>query len=253
MLYSYIDEINLINEGFIVKDDTVYFDAESKEIIDTSFGKTKKLKPYQMKLPFGVMYSIYKASDSKEYNEVLKAIKGQSSKYKMDQESYDKFLTRSALYMSRIILQEEIDTIILMESSSKILIDLSMRLNKYLPKYYDTFTYDKGIFKNPDFSKIFIDIGDKDLDEKTLKDLKRTIDKLEREQYFSIKSFFARNRKFIKNWLKVEDKILSKIVDKNVAVIDDIVTSGSTIKEASWLLNESGATKVVGLSLIKGN
>ena len=253
MFYSFIEKTELIKEGFIVKNDIVYFDAKSDDVVKTSFGKSKKMDPYQMKLPFGIMYSIYTSSKNKEdYTQILKAIKGQSSKYNMDQESYNKFLMRSALYMSKIITTEEIDTIILMESSSRILMDLSNKLHKYLPKYYDFFTYDKGIFKNPDLSQILIDVGNIKFDEKTIRSIQQTIDRQSKEQYFSIKKFKPDHRKLIKNWLKIEDKILSKVVDKNVAVIDDIVTTGATIKEASILLENTGAAKVVGLSLIKG-
>jgi hypothetical protein len=254
-MHSYNEFSTLINEGFLIKGDTVFFDPNVDSIIKTSFGKGKNLNPYRMKLPFGVLYAVYrknKTENSTEYDEVLKSIKGQSQKLKIDADSYDKFLKRTALYISRMVIDEKIDTIILMESSSKLLVDISIRLNKYLPKYYEMFTYDKGIFKNPNLEDIFIDQKSFDLSDSTVKELKKQIEKSKESGYFSIKKFKPQFRRSITNWLKMKDQLLSKIVDKNVLILDDVVTTGSTIIEASKLLEEAGASKVVGIALIKG-
>jgi len=244
---------SFINEGFVIKDNVVYFDPNVDDHIKTAFGKDKKLTPYTMKIPFGNLYTVYSKTDDsdEDYKEIIKAIKGQKSKYIMDIESYNKFLKRTALYLSRIILKNEIDTIILMESSSKILLEFSMHLNKYLPKYYEMLTYDKGIFKNPNLDEIIINAEKYDLKPETIESLQKTIDRQLREKYFSIKKFPPQFRRVISNWLKIEDKLLSKIVDKKVCIIDDILTTGSTIKEASRMLQEAGAKDLLGLTLIK--
>lgn len=52
--------------------------------------------------------------------------------------------------------------------------------------------------------------------------------------------------------LKINDKILSKITDKKVALIDDIVTSGASMIEASKLIEDAGATSLIGLAIVKG-
>lgn len=254
-IHSYDEFHSMINEGFLIKGNSVFFDPSSDDIVNTSFGKGSDMKPYKMKLPFGTLYSVYrrnKKDNSPDYDEVLKSIKGQSQTLKIDPESYDKFLKRTALYISRIVLDEKIDTIILMESSSKLLVDVSIKLNKYLPKYYEMFTYDKGIFKNPNLEDIFIDQKSFDLSDSTVKELKKQIEKAKTSGYFSIKKFKPQFRRSITNWLKMKDQLLSKIVDKNVLILDDIITTGSTVIEASKLIEDAGANKLVGIALIKG-
>ena len=244
-----------LNEGFSVHGNIVKFEPNSDAIINTSFGKTKRLIPYEMKLPFGKMYTVYKKSknvDKKEYKEVLSAIKGQSNQYSIDVESYDKFLTRTALYLSKIVTDNNIDTVIVMETSSRLLADLMVKMNKYLPKYYEMHTYNKGIFKNPEISAIEISTRH-ELKPDTTKSLEDILDKANKESYFSIKRVPAQFRDLIKNWLKINNKILSKIVDKRVMIVDDIVTTGSTVKEASILIEEAGAKSLIGISIIKGD
>lgn len=245
---------SLLSEGFLIKDDHIVFEPTSDAIINTSFGKGSNLEPYGMKLPFGQMFSVYKkasSADKKEYQEVLSALKGQSSQYTMDLDSYDKFLKRTALYLSKIVTQNSIDTIIVLDTSSKLLPDLMIKMNRYLPKYYDIHTYNKGLFKNPNISEIQISTQ-YNLQDKTIRELQRVLDKANQDQYFSIKKVPTQFRQLIKNWLVVNDKILSQIVDKNVMIVDDIITTGTTAKEAASLIQDAGAASLIGISIIKG-
>lgn len=253
MQYTFEEYFNLINEGFVVKDNIVYFNPESKDVINTTFGKFKDKQPYKKKLEFGTLYSPYIANKTDEYTEILKAIKGQSKKYNIDSASYTKFIKRTALYLSKLITDNHIDTILMLESSSKILNDLLTELRLYLPKYYETFSYDKGIFKNPDLSQITIEYSGFEFKDETVKNLQQTINRQQKNNYFSIKKFNTKDRKFIKNWLILKNNLLSKIIDKRVALIDDIVTSGATMDEASRLLNEAGAKEVIGFAIVKSN
>jgi phosphoribosylpyrophosphate synthetase len=245
---------NIINEGFVIKDDTVYFDSNSSSFINTSFGKTKKLKPFESKIENGVIYSVYNKEKSNDdlYKEVLTTIKGQSTKYKMDYNSYRTFIDRTAIYMSNLILKEKIDTILVMDSSSPLVSDLTLEINRRLPKYYSMYTFNKQIFKTPDIQDITIDTMGIDVSDKNYKSMKSSLDKMKKEGYFKIHNIYAPNRKFIKNWLKINNNVLSKIVDKRVALIDDILTTGSTIKEAARLLNDAGSSYIIGLTIIKG-
>lgn len=247
---------DVINEGFLIKDDIIYFDPNTDEYINTSFGKGKSNKPYVSKIDNGVIYSIYNKSKSidteKTYSEILLAIKGQSSKYTMDYNSYKSLINRTAIYMSNLILQEKIDTILVMDSSSSLVTDLTFEINRRLPKYYDMFTFNKQIFKNQDIQSITIDTMGIDIGDKNYKSIESSLNKMKKEGYFKIKNIYTPNRKFIKNWLKINNNILSKIVDKRVAIIDDIFTTGATLIEASNLLNDAGAEYVVGLTMIKG-
>jgi len=246
----------IINEGFIVKDNVVYFDANSSDFINTSFGKSKGLKPFESKMENGVIYSVYNkdkySEDKNMYKDVLDTIKGQSTKYTMDYNSYKSFISRTAIYMANLILKEGIDTILIMDSSSPLLTDLTLEINRRLPKYFEMFTFNKQIFKNPDIQDIHIDTMGIDISDTNYKSIESSIKKMKREGHFKIHNIFLPNRKFVKNWLKINDNMLSKIVDKKVALIDDIFTTGSTIYEASRLINDAGASYIMALTIVKG-
>lgn len=254
MMLNFNQFKNLINEGFIIKDNIVYFDANNSDFINTSFGKSKKLKPFESKIEKGVIYSVYNKakSDDNLYKEILDTIKGQSTKYTMDYNSYRSFISRTAIYMSNLILKENVDTILVMDSSSPLISDLTLEITRRLPKYYSLYTFNKQIFKTPDIQDINIDTMGIDVSDKNYKSMQSSLDKMKREGYFKIHNIYAPNRKFIKNWLKINDNVLSKIVDKRVALIDDILTTGSTIKEAARLLNDAGASHIMGLTIVKG-
>lgn len=245
----------LITEGFIIDGNTVKFDAHSDYYVKTHFGKGKDNKPFQSKVGNCIVYSMYIKNSKADalYGEILKTLKGQSSTYVIDADSYDKFLTRTALFMSKKILSEEIDTIMIVESSSKLLVDLNLRLQKYLPKYYDMFTYSKAIFKNPDMRDIFVDYEKYGLSKETIKDLERTLKKQQIEGYFSIKKFPPNLRKTISNWLSINNSILAKVADKKIAIIDDFITSGATFEEAARMIDDAGAAKVTGFAILKGS
>jgi hypothetical protein len=248
---------DLLNEGFIIKDNIVFFDSNSMDFINTKFGKSKKMNPYTGKLPFGKFYTAYKKNDDvkqSDYNEILKAIKGQSKLYTIDYNSYQNFLKRTAIYLSSFILEENIDIILLIESSSPLVMDLVNEINKRLPKYYEIKSYNKAIFKNPNLDEIILDLkGNEDkFQDKTIKNFERILDKARNDNYFKISKVEVKWRTYIRDWLKMKDNILSKIIDANVCIIDDFVTTGATMKEASQMLEDAGAKSVLGLGILKG-
>lgn len=53
--------------------------------------------------------------------------------------------------------------------------------------------------------------------------------------------------KNLQNSFKIKDK--QEFIDKRILLIDDLITTGSTMEECGRLLFESGAKKVIGLAL----
>jgi hypothetical protein len=244
----------LLTEGFVIVDDVVYFDPNDKSNIRTKFGKYKKMVPIEGKLTFGRFYAAYSKSkdfDQDEYNEVLLAIKGQSQNLAMDHSSYVKFIDRTAIYLSKIITSNSIDTILLMSTTSPLVSDLVNSINKRLPKYYEIKTFSKAIFKTPE--NIRLDFQGIELGASLEKALRKVVDRAHNDGYFKIKEVpDVRSRKFFKDWLAINNNFLSHIVDKNVCVIDDFITSGESMKQASELLEDAGANNVIGLAILKG-
>lgn len=253
-MLSFTQFETVINEGFVIKDNVVYFDASNSGFINTSFGKSKNLKPFVSKMENGIIYSVYNKNkdDEESYRDVLDAIKGQSTKYTMDHDSYKSFISRTAIYMSSLMLKEKIDTILVMDSSSPLVSDLSAEINRRLPSYYEMFTFNKQIFKNPDIQDISINTMGIDVSDKNYKSMQSSLDRMKKDGHFKIHNIYAPNRKFITNWLKINNSVLSKIIDKKVALIDDIFTTGATLHEAARLLNDAGASYVVGFTIVKG-
>jgi len=60
--------------------------------------------------------------------------------------------------------------------------------------------------------------------------------------------------KNIKNSFKIKNiKTIDKIKSKNIIIVDDVITTGSTINEAAKTLKEAGVKKVYALILAKNN
>ena len=245
----------LLTEGFVIDNGIVFFDPADRRNIVTKFGKYKTMQPYEGKLTFGRYYAAYSKSkdfEQSEYSEVLKAIKGQSTTLSMDHNSYLKFIDRTAMYLSKIITSNSIDTILLMDSSSQLVTELVHAINKRLPKYFEIKSFTKAIFKTP--MNIRIDTGSIDVSPAIMKAMQKVIDSAHTNDYFSIKEVHdVKSRKFFKDWLAINGNFLSQIVDKNVCIIDDFITSGETMKQASELLGNAGAKSVIGLAILKGN
>jgi len=236
------------NEGFDIDNNTVSFNPHHKNYVNTSFGKTNN-KPYVMKLPYGISYSAYKKT-SNNINPIIKAIKNQSENYTITKEGYEKFINRTAIYFAPLIIKEQIDTILPMESSSKLVKDLTNEILKKLPKSYEMFKFDKIILKNPNINAISIS-NEYNLNDNTKKSLQYTLEKAKKNKYFEIKNIPPKFRKLVKNWLYIENNKLANIIDKNILLIDDYVTTGSTLKEASTILHNAGAKKIIAISIIK--
>ena len=66
------------------------------------------------------------------------------------------------------------------------------------------------------------------------------LDKTNTLDYFSIaKNIKSKYRKYIMNYLKPETNIAKETLDaKNILIVDDINTSGSTLRELLRIINE---------------
>lgn len=259
---TYIPNYSII-EGFIINSkngqNIITFDPKSKDFINTSFGKFATMKPYQCKLAQNqVCYTVYqkaKEVDQVQYNDVLKAIKQQnnSSNFVIDQNSLLQFMTRTAIYIADKLSKQNVDTIFIMDSSSSFIYDLVFQINKRLPKYYNIHTFNKVVFKTQNFDNITIspEAYDK-FGEQHLKSAQSTIEKIKRDGIFQIKKFDVKMRKFVKNWLELNQSMLSNIVDKDIILFDDFFTTGATMNEAVDMLMNAGANSVTGWCVMKG-
>ena len=62
---------------------------------------------------------------------------------------------------------------------------------------------------------------------------------------------YERRVKNVQNCFTIKDKNL--IADKNIILIDDVYTSGATMKEAARILKTAGAKKILGLTVLRAH
>ena len=253
----------VISEGFELKDNVFYFDAYSDKIVNTSFGKGRKMAPREMKLSLGKANAIYnraKGATDEEYRSLLLALKGKGN-HTIDRDSYHKFIKRSVIYFSSIIKNYDFDLILTMESKSPLLMDIIADLKHYLMPGQLCMNFDEadmkfkdGVKKVKDFAAIVFDkhkIGGDRVSEKTYNSQMEILKEMASNGYFEMKKIVPQFRKGLTDYLEVNHNFLSKIIGKKILLIEDYITSGESLKEASRKLHDAGAKDILALCLIK--
>jgi len=88
---------------------------------------------------------------------------------------------------------------------------------------------------------------------KRVKELKQSLKTNIMKGELQMKKLYKPNLKFIKNFIELKDayEVLEKVMDKNILVIDDILSSGSTMAEMIRQLKEFDPEKISGLTMFK--
>jgi len=255
-IYKLIRECfqEILREDFKIQDNVLYFDPSHQGNINTSIGK-KYFEPRITTfsgLDGAQVFSVYSkpiVTNKEEVKNILNSLKGKGP-YKVDPESYQRFIKRTAIYFYSILKAENIEVAITIQSAAGISKDLKDALLEMFPYKNNILVFDEGVIKNPNFHEITIaDIPN--VNPKTLAVLQKKLEKVKDSGYFKIQTFPAQFRKHILNWLRMQEGIKSKIVGKNVLLIDDFITSGTTLKEAIRMMQENGAANVMSITLIK--
>lgn len=225
----------------------VIIDYESKpgDNINLRFGKSS-FKPY-VKRVTGVeldALSLY-TSKGPDATVILKQLKAM----KIDKAVYSQFLNRSAVYASKLIRDLKIDIIVTPKSSSSLTHDFASKLEQRNPGI--EFLLD-SFAKSDDPSKITIDVDNDKLSDKVKDTLESSIRRGVKLGYFQMKWILPQNRKFLKNLFSYAGNA-KKFEGKNVLIIDDVVSSGSSLAAIFQTLQEAGASSVICLTLFKTN
>lgn len=224
-------------------------DYTHEQDIDTQMGKGK-FKPFQSNQQFiGVdIHSVYKVDDA---TTLLKAIKYSGHEgIDRDSKDYQHFIKRTAIYVTAKILKDiKPDYIITPQSSSPILndlLDVLRDINPHIKFLAENFK------KVIDIDKIEIDDSIKGLSPASRKSIERVIKNAKKDGYFQIKKIANKDRKFVKNYLELIDTYkYNKLEDKNVVLLDDVLSSGSTFKEMRNHLMNYGIKRLSGVTIFK--
>jgi len=248
-----------IDEGISIDNNTIVFDYNNNEVgIETRLGKTKINKETKKKdrmiafeskektLLGSTVYFLYKLN--RELGYIVKSIKD-NKPYKIDARELDRFLTRSAIYANKNIKNFDFDLIVYPNNASNL---LSTFVDKISQRYNISKFKISPSIKKLDVSNIEINDPKSKLSDSNRKSIEKILKRVKNKGFLKLHDDVPKQfRSFIKNFISLDDKILDIVDSKNILIIDDVYTTGSTIKELVRVLNERGASKVIGLTIFK--
>lgn len=213
------------------------------------------------------IYSSYLYKHSDVVTDILKSLKGHGP-YKVDEKTRHNFLKATAARAAELVKAKKIDTIVFPKSSSDFLFQFVEEIKRNLGSANVTVIADAIIKKQID--QISLDKGDVseliDFDHPSFNTLKSsTIKALEKQLVktikanaeagkgatVSVKDIPKMQAKFVKNFLETVKELSDLLQDKNVMIVDDVLSSGATFAEMVRLIQKEDIKSVVGLTIFK--
>lgn len=220
----------------------------------TTMGKrtaASKFTPFLTKSKALDGYAVYSTYTSKDPSttDVLKAIK-RKSEVQMDETDYQQFITRTAIFITAKILSPlRVDCIVTPKSSSNVLNDLIKQLQSRNPHIE---FLPESFVKTVDISKIEVDTTQHGITPKIANTLQGILKAAIKADKFEIKKALPQYRKYFKNFFEVVDpNILAKFENKNVCVLDDVLSSGSTLLAIMRSVADYSPKSVIGAAIFK--
>lgn len=238
MVKPYIKSFTEYTEAINVSSNQLILNADDG--ISSAFGQGK-YKPYRKKIEADFYsYSLYSANHKSDISKAIKTAK-------IDDEM-DKFLTRSAIYAVKLLRDIKADVIVSPQSSSP----LARLFTKKIKERTNHEFFIDSFSKTVDLNKVTIDHNHPLITDGLIKSLEKTLARGRKKGFIKIKDFQVRDRKFIRNLFEIVDsKIETKVQGKNVVIIDDVTTSGSTGQQIYNILKTHGAENITVLTLFK--
>jgi len=247
-----------IEEGISIEDDKIKIDYnknDEDDNINTRLGKSSKNIKFEprittLKNSRTPVLSVYNKISNKDTTEIIKDIKSKKSdrKYGVTDEDYETFINRTAIFYGKYLKNQDIDTIFVMESKSSLAEDLTMRIKSILP---DTTIkiLKKSIVKN--IENLTLDKEGVKIYDTEFKILTDFYNKVKNTGEFSVKKIHPKHRSLFKNWIKINEDSIRYITNKNVLIIDDYITSGSTLDEVCTQILKLSPKSLKCLTIIK--
>jgi uncharacterized UPF0146 family protein len=243
-----------INEGVRLGDDDIYsFDfledkkddilklKYNKDFITTK--KTNNIKSY-------FTYKINKKIDKNIRFKLLDFIKNDLKGV----DKYEQFLNKSVigLFNNPNFDVSDVDLILIPESSSSLNFDLANKIKNKIPNAL----FMKDVILKNEPENVLIDydlLKEKKYNIETIFSIEKMVKKATIDGIFKIKKITPRFRKYILNFLKIDinnRRLLNKLVNGKVIVVDDITSEGTTFKEINKLVENYAPEEVILFSLI---
>jgi len=245
--------LEFLEEGIKLTDDDQYsFDWINDDINDIL---PLKYRPYKGRIlrKGDTTYSYYHAFQLKKTDystDLLKAIK----MLEINRRDLDQFLSKAVLGFNKKFAINSFDTIISPTSSSLV---LSEFVNMIADKGAIRNVYNDSFVKAAqDEIQLDLDKVNKIKDEKTKVEIFKAFKRATApDNLFKMKDIWARYREYFINFLKFntenDRRLYNAVTGKNIVLVDDFKTSGTTIREMLNQLSDLGAANVVVIVLIK--
>jgi hypoxanthine phosphoribosyltransferase len=249
------EDISVVDGKLRISNQT-YKAGSTKEAISTYFRSV----PYKTTIK-GTdvdVYSLLNYVSSEVSTDILKSLKG-SGPYPVDDKQYQHFMSHVKATSAIFIRHVKPDIILYPKSSSPLLKQFVDEVAKGYPSaevLSDAFI--KSALNAEDVEPL-INVDHPDWakfakeNPKEVVALKRSLKKNLQNGELQLKHIYKPFAKFIKNFIELRDayNVLEKVMDKDVLIIDDIYSTGSTMAEMVRQLKDFECHKIVGLTLFK--
>jgi len=233
-----------------------YRAASTKDSISTYFNR----QPYTTKIKGckSEIYSLLNYVSSETTTKILTSLKGKGP-LDVPEKQFQNFMSQVKTSAGTVTQRVKPDIIIYPKSSSEFLtkfvdaVSASFPQAEVLPEKFIKAVLDAENVEpllnteHPDWEK-FARENPKEV-EKLKKQLKAHIQRGELE----LKKLYKPYLKFVKNFIELRDAydLIDKVLDKVVLVIDDVLSTGTTMSEMIRQLEDIEPSKIVGLTLFK--
>jgi len=233
-----------------------YKSASTKDAISTYF----RTQPYVMHVKDvdADIYSLLNYVSSETTTKILKSLKG-SGAYKVNEKQFAALMNQVKAAAGILVKRIKPDIIIYPKSSSSLVKQFVDEIHAAYPtaevlsdafikKALNAEDVEPLINTNHHLWKKF---SEENPD--SVKELKRSLKNQIKNGELELKKFYKPYLKFIKNFIELKDAytVLEKVLDSNVLVVDDILSTGSTMIEMIRQLKEFEPSNVAGLTLFK--
>ena len=233
-----------------------YKSASTKDAISTYF----RTQPYitTIKGCDADVYSLLNYVSSSSMTDILKSIKG-NGPFEVNPKQFEHFMRQVKDAASKVVKRSNPDIIIYPKSMSPFLKKFVAEVKASAPnaevlddafvkKTLDAEDVEPLInTSHPDWKKFAEEHPEE------VKKLKRSLQTNIKKGELELKKLYKPYVKFIKNFVELRQayETLEKVMGKSVLVVDDILSSGSTMSEMIRQLSEFEPSKIVGLTVFK--
>jgi hypothetical protein len=213
------------------------------------------------------IYSRYLYKRGDVITGILKSLKG-NGPYSVDEKTMSNFLKTTAKSAADLVKNKKIDTIIFPKSSSDFLFAFVEEIKRHLAGSDVTVIADAIVKKQ--INMVDVQKGDMTelinfdhpsfhtLKDSTIKALEKQIAKNIKDNQangkgavISVKDLPKMQAKFVGNFLDTVKELSALLQDKNVLIVDDVLSPGATFAEMVRLIKKEKTKSVIGLTIFK--